>query len=76
MPNNNEGGMEMADCANLKANLNNCNCTWSGCPRKGQCCECLQYHLAHEELPACCFPTEVERTYDRSFTRFIQLHGG
>jgi hypothetical protein len=22
------------------------------------------------ELPACAFPAEIERTYDRSFTRF------
>ena len=66
----------MADCTNLKANLKRCNCTWSGCPRKGRCCECLQYHLSCEELPACFFPAEVERTYDRSFRRFTRLHGG
>jgi len=40
------------------------------------CCECLKYHLANEELPACCFPPEVERTYDRSFRRFVRLHEG
>jgi len=26
-----------------------------------------------QQLPACCFPDEVERTYDRSFERFAQL---
>jgi hypothetical protein len=26
-----------------------------------------------KQLPACCFPNEVERTYDRSFERFAQL---
>ncbi len=66
----------MGDCTNLKANLERCNCTYSGCPRQGRCCECLQYHLSHEELPGCCFPDEVERTYDRSFRRFAKLHGG
>jgi len=66
----------MAECTNLKTNLSRCPCTWAGCPRKGRCCECLQNHLAHEELPACCFPPEVEQTYDRSFRRFAQLHGG
>jgi hypothetical protein len=25
------------------------------------------------QLPACCFPDDVERTYDRSFERFVQL---
>jgi len=66
----------MAECTNYASNLENCPCTYPGCPRKGKCCECLQYHLAHQELPGCCFPPEVERTYDRSFRRFAQLHGG
>ncbi len=64
----------MTECTNLKANLKDCPCTWPGCPRKGRCCECLPYHLANQELPACCFPPEVERTYDRSFRHFAQLH--
>jgi hypothetical protein len=25
------------------------------------------------QLPACCFPKDVERTYDRSFERFASL---
>jgi hypothetical protein len=24
-------------------------------------------------LPACCFPAEAERTYDRSFEHFVRL---
>jgi len=66
----------MASCQNRDDNLAQCPCTWPDCPRKGICCECLRYHLAQGELPACCFPPEVERTYDRSFRRFAQLHGG
>ena len=66
----------MADCTNYASNLETCPCTYPGCPRKGNCCECLQYHLARQELPACCFPQDVERTYDRSFRRFAELHGG
>ena len=66
----------MADCTNYASNAENCPCTYPGCPRKGKCCDCLQYHLAHQELPGCCFPPDVERTYDRSFRRFSQLHGG
>lgn len=55
-------------------NLTRCNCTWEPCSRKGLCCECLAYHLSMRELPACAFPPEVERTYDRSFERFIKTY--
>jgi hypothetical protein len=58
---------------NIEANLKRCNCTYEPCPRKGKCCECIRYHLAMDELPACAFPTDVERTYDRSFARFIEV---
>ena len=51
-----------------------CNCTYEPCSRKGICCECLAYHLSRNELPACCFPDDVEKTYDRSFERFISLY--
>ena len=58
----------------IEANLKNCNCTYEPCSRKGKCCECLHYHLAMQELPACCFPDEVEKTYDRSFRKFIEVY--
>lgn len=54
-------------------NTQRCNCSYPGCPRHGLCCECLHYHLAMRQLPACCFPNEVERTYDRSFARFAEV---
>jgi len=60
------------DCPNLDANLTSCNCTYAGCSRKGKCCECMQYHLAMKELPACAFSAGAERTYDRSYARFIE----
>ena len=44
------------------------------CSRKGVCCECLQYHWRMQELPACLFPDEIERTYDRSLRRFIEVY--
>ncbi len=50
-----------------------CYCTYEPCSRKGKCCECIAYHLKFDELPACCFPKEVERSFDRSFTRFAEL---
>lgn len=55
-------------------NLEHCNCTYEGCPRKGMCCECIAYHLRMDQLPACCFPDDVEKTYDRSFKRFASLY--
>jgi hypothetical protein len=54
-------------------NKKNCNCSYEPCSRKGVCCDCLQYHLQNRELPACCFPVEAERTYDRSFKHFARL---
>lgn len=58
----------------LEKNKKNCNCTWEPCSRKGICCECLSYHLKNNELPACCFPPHVERTYNRSFKKFIEVY--
>jgi hypothetical protein len=58
---------------NQEKNNKNCNCTYEPCPRKGNCCECIQYHLKMRQLPACCFPDDVERTYDRSFETFADL---
>jgi len=52
-----------------------CNCTYEPCSRKGICCECIRYHREMGELPACYFPAEIERTYDRSVERFISLQG-
>ncbi|MFH0914549.1 MAG: DUF6485 family protein [Chloroflexota bacterium] len=60
----------------LKVNISECPCTYQPCSRKGKCCECLSYHLEAKELPACAFPPEVERTYDRSFARFVQVCSG
>jgi len=62
------------ECSHLNDNSANCNCTYAGCSRKGRCCECLHYHRRAGELPACFFPPEVERTYDRSIARFVALH--
>ena len=63
------------DCKTAK-NLSACNCSYEPCPRKGNCCECLRYHLKNRELPGCCFPGDAERTYDRSFEHFARLVAG
>jgi hypothetical protein len=58
---------------NQEENMSRCNCSYDPCPRKGICCQCLHYHLNMRELPACCFPDDAERTYDRSFAHFARL---
>lgn len=60
----------------IEANKVRCNCTYEPCSRKGKCCECIFYHLSSNELPACVFPDEVEKTFDRSFARFMAVYGG
>ena len=58
---------------NIDTNKARCPCTYEPCPRKGKCCECIAYHLKYDELPACVFPAEVEKTFDRSFARFAEV---
>jgi hypothetical protein len=55
-------------------NLQNCNCSYNPCSRKGICCECIPYHFRMGELPACVFPDDAERTYDRSIGHFVRLY--
>jgi hypothetical protein len=62
------------DCPNVEKNAASCACSYEACERRGKCCECLQYHLSKQQLPGCCFPPDVEQTYDRSFQRFAQLY--
>jgi len=60
------------ECDSFEKNMEFCNCSYEPCSRKGKCCECIQYHWKKKELPACFFPDDVERTYDRSLQRFIK----
>jgi hypothetical protein len=53
-------------------NVQGCACTYSACDKRGLCCDCLQYHLRMKQLPGCCFPPEIEKTYDRSFRAFAK----
>ena len=64
----------MADCPSRKKNLETCNCTYPGCSKKGKCCECMHFHRENGELPACYFPADVERSYDRSIRKFVQVN--
>ena len=60
------------DCK-LETNRDRCNCSYEPCSRKGACCDCLSYHVRMRQLPACVFPEDAERTYDRSFEHFARL---
>ena len=63
----------MATCERQSVNKQSCNCTYEPCSKKGKCCECIQYHLKNQELPACAFPDDIEKTWDRSFKKFVQV---
>lgn len=55
-----------------ETNIESCNCSYPGCVRHGMCCDCVRYHRNREELPACYFSADDERTYDRSIELFIK----
>lgn len=55
-------------------NMAGCNCSYPTCAKKGFCCECVTYHRRMKEIPACFFPDDVEKTYDRSFEKFIETY--
>jgi hypothetical protein len=63
----------MRECK-IEDNKTKCNCTYEPCSRKGICCECIRYHREAGELPACYFPADIERTYNRSIDRFIDMY--
>jgi hypothetical protein len=54
-------------------NQDRCNCSYDPCSRKGVCCDCLTYHVKMRQLPACVFPDDAERSYDRSYEHFARL---
>lgn len=49
-----------------------CACTYQSCSRRGNCCQCVNYHRDRNEVPACFFSPEAERTYDRSVANFLR----
>ena len=57
----------------VESNKKNCKCTYTSCSRHGICCVCVYSHLSSRELPACFFPPDAEKTYDRSFEHFARL---
>jgi len=63
----------MAECK-ISENMKICNCSYASCSKKGTCCDCLHYHRKNGELPACYFPNQEEKTYDRSIENFIKSY--
>lgn len=59
------------DCKK-ESNSSFCNCSYP-CGKHGVCCDCLAYHRRNGELPACYFPMDVERGYDRTVENFIRI---
>ena len=51
----------------------NCNCSYP-CSKKGICCDCIASHRRAGELPACYFPDDMERGYDRSVENFMRIY--
>jgi len=51
-----------------------CKCTYS-CERRGNCKECVEYHLGRKEFPACFFSEKAEKSYDRSFEKLCSDRG-
>ena len=54
-------------------NQSYCNCSYP-CSRKGICCECIMYHRKMGQLPACYFPDDIEKGYDRSIENFMAVY--
>ena len=49
----------------------NCNCTYTACSRRGNCCQCVAYHAPKGEFTACFFSAEMERAHVRSLAQLI-----
>lgn len=58
------------DCKK-ELNKEDCNCTYP-CSKKGVCCDCVAYHRKLGQLLACYFPNDVEKSYDRSVSKFLE----
>ncbi|MFP5239423.1 MAG: hypothetical protein ACLGQW_06300 [Acidobacteriota bacterium] len=57
-------------------NMADCPCTYPGCPRYGNCCQCVAHHRAKDQLPACYFTKEQEATFNRSIAFFMDCRQG
>lgn len=56
----------------VEKNRENCSCSYTSCNKRGMCCDCVAYHRSNGEIPGCFFPSDGEKTYDRSVANFIK----
>lgn len=59
----------------IEENKKECTCTYTACTRRGHCCDCVAYHRVKNQIPACFFPQDGEKTHDRSVENFIKYVG-
>ena len=52
-----------------------CACTYSACPRQGNCRDCVAYHRDKDQFPACLFSAEAEKSHDRSLQMLLKDRG-
>jgi hypothetical protein len=55
-------------------NKSRCSCRHTNCSNWAVCCDCVANHKRKNELPACYFTPEAEKTDDRSIKHYIKLY--
>lgn len=55
-----------------ETSLKHCTCTYEACDKRGNCCKCVTYHRAKDQMPGCFFTVEGERCHDRSMAHFLR----
>jgi len=63
-------------CARQASGAADCPCTYPGCSRRGNCCQCVAYHRVKDQLPACYFTSQQEKSFDRSIAFFLSCRKG
>lgn len=54
----------------LEGNKAGCSCTYDF-GKRGRCSKCVAYQGKMKQIPECFFTKESERTYDRSYHRYM-----
>jgi hypothetical protein len=62
------------ECISARS-TDHCSCTYP-CDKRGNCCQCVQYHHRKGEIPGCFFSPAGERSYDRSLANFLRDQTG
>lgn len=62
------------ECLSEKS-LQHCNCTYTSCDKRGNCCQCVAHHKDRGEFPACFFSGSAESSYDRSLAKLVKDRG-